>query len=107
MRQVIAATILAVAPIWAHGGNAGGNISYVHFMGNGVVLFSLNGFRNDTPACATITTRFAFNATTPVGKVQAAGLLTAYAQGKAITVFGTGACADWGDTESVSFFYVP
>ncbi len=32
-------------------------------------------------------------------------LLTYYASGKQIVVQGTGACADWGDTESVEYIW--
>ena len=96
-----------LVPIVAHSGDAtAGTISYLHFMPTGVVLFSTSGIRSNPPSCASITNRFAINGTTPAGKLQVAGLLSAYSQGKQVVVFGTGGCPDWGDTESVNYFYL-
>jgi hypothetical protein len=81
-------------------------ISEVLHMSNGVVLFSHNGQRSGAPACATLTGRFAIDGSTVGGRVQVAGLLSAVARSKAITVFGTGTCSAWGDTETVNFFQV-
>jgi len=33
-------------------------------------------------------------------------LLTAKGMGKTIRVLGTGACSDWSDTESLSYFVI-
>ncbi len=93
-----------VTPVLAGDGGPG-NISLVHALQNGVVVFYLSGTRNALPACAaTQPGRWAFNATTPTGKVQHANLLTAYALRKVFGVYGTGSCPDQGDTESVSWF---
>lgn len=110
MRRLVTATITTSAFLLhlanAYAGDGSGTISAVHFMYNGVILFSVSAARTNVPPCATILQRFALNGTTPVGKLQVAGLLSAYAQGKQVVVIGTGTCPDWGDTESVSYFYI-
>lgn len=94
----------AIAPVSAGDGGPG-DISLVHALQNGVVVFYLSGVRNSVPTCAaTQTNRWAFNATTPAGKVQYANLLTAYSLRKKFRVFGTATCPDQSDTESVSWF---
>ena len=83
-----------------------GTLNTVHFMGNGVVLALTTGTRTGVPACAnTQPTRFALDASTPAGKAQLAGLLTAYSSGKQVVIIGTGTCSSWGDTESIDYFY--
>jgi hypothetical protein len=90
----------------ASAGNAGlGKIKNVNYMPNGVVIFYFDGARSNAPACATEAARFAINGATSVARVQIAGLLSAYTSGKLISVYGTGTCAAWGDTESVDFFH--
>ena len=91
----------------AQAGDGGpGAISYFHFMHNGVVIFSVSGGHNDAPACAQgFVGRWALNGTTPAGKLQVAGLLSAYMGGKQVKVYGTGACSDWGDTETMRDFH--
>jgi hypothetical protein len=84
-----------------------GNISNIHAMKNGKVLFTHSGARSGQPACATTQlTRWAFDANTPAGQAQLSVLMTAYVTGKTITVSGSNACTDWGDSESVDYFYI-
>lgn len=69
-----------------------GLISDVHFMQNGVVIMNVAGGHTGYPACGqTYVGRWAFNGTTPEGKLRTAGLLSAYAMGKKIKVYGTNA----------------
>ena len=95
---------------WAAAASAGdaalGQASHVHFMPNGVVLFTMNSQRTGGPACATIPNRFSVDGTTPAGKAQLSGLLFAISRGKDVRVIGTGGCTHWGDTESVLYFFV-
>jgi len=75
-------------------------------MSNGAVIFSSTGARTGTPGCASSQpTRWAIPASTPQGKVQLAGLLSAYHANKPVIVLGTGDCSVWSDTESVNYFH--
>ena len=69
----------------------------------GKAFFYTTGTRSAVPACSTIPKRWAFNAATANGQAMLSALLTFYSQGKAIAVTGTGACTDWGDTETVRY----
>lgn len=68
--------------------------------GDGNVFFYLTGTHAST-ACPQIPERWAFDATTPVGKSWLSVLLTAYSSDKAITVEGSGVCIH-GNTEGVA-----
>lgn len=60
-------------------------------------------------ACATQTTsayRWALDPSTAAGKAGIAAILMAQATGKTITVYGTGTCTVWSDTENVSWVMV-
>ena len=85
-----------------------GPISEWYFMSNGVVLVYSSGVRTGTqPSCVTSpSNRFAFDATTPAGKAQLAGILAAYASGKIVEIVGAGNCSAYSDSESLSFFHV-
>ena len=87
-------------------GTSTGRLSQPNFMPNGVVVIYFEGTRAGVPSCATEYRRFAVNAATPQGKVQLAGLLTAYTQGKTVNIYGTNACTAWGDTETIDFFAI-
>lgn len=80
-------------------------VKNINFMTQGYVIFYFEGARGPVPACATERYRFALNVSTPGGRAQLAGLLTAYTTGKSINVYGTGDCSYWADTESVDFFH--
>ncbi|AJP70586.1 hypothetical protein TS85_00185 [Sphingomonas hengshuiensis] len=85
-----------------------GSISLIHGMPNGAMIFTHDGARTATPSCATgaTATRWAINATTDGGKLQASMLLSAYALNKKIVVLGTGTCSAWGDTETVDYIII-
>lgn len=105
--QIVTFALIGAFAAIAHAGDGGpGQISYVHFMPNGVVIFYVSGGHNDVPACGQgFVGRWAFDGTTVAGRLQVAGLLSAYMGGKTIKVYGTGACTAWGDTETVSLFH--
>jgi len=100
------AAMLFSATTSAHAGTAGPvKLKNLYFMSNGVVIAYVEGPRSNAPSCAAVESmRFAVNATTPAGKAQLSGLLTAYSTGKAVSIWGTGACTAWNDTESIDFF---
>jgi hypothetical protein len=84
-----------------------GALSMPHFMSSGIVLVYTSGSRANPPACgAGQANRFAFDATTPGGKIQLAGLLTAFATGKQVVIVGSDTCGVWSDTETVNYFYI-
>ena len=63
--------------------------------------FYTTGTRSAVPLCSTVLRHWVFNAATANGQAMLSALLTFYSQGKAVAVTGTGACSDWGDTETV------
>ena len=73
-------------------------------MGNGILIISNNGVRNNPPACAS-SERFTIDMTTPEGKAQLTGLMTAYSTGKQVRMFGKDTCNQWPDSEELSYFY--
>jgi hypothetical protein len=107
LKKIIAASLLANVYTCAIAGDAGnGKITKLYFMSNAVVLFVQTGQRISQPVCATQLQRWAINTSTDAGKAQLSGLLTAYSTGKEITIKGAGTCQNWGDSESVSYFYI-
>lgn len=101
----IAATMFAAGSAQA-GNAAAGNLNNPLFMNNGVLLLPTDGARSSVPACATESARFAIDASTAAGKTQAAGILTAFAMGKRVSIIGTGVCSVWSDTETVNYFQI-
>ena len=85
---------------------AAGTPSNPYFMGNGTLLIPTDGARSGALVCATKSGRFAIDGSTAAGKVQVAGMLTAIAMGRRVTILGTGACSVWPDTETVNYFQV-
>jgi hypothetical protein len=84
-----------------------GTLSTPHFMANGVVLIYSSGSRANVPSCgASQPARFAFDSTTPAGKSQLAGILTAFASGKQVVVVGNDTCSAYPDSETVNYFYI-
>ena len=79
-------------------------------MDNGAVLFTHSGVRsNDIHECAqTQPKAWGMNATTPEGKAQLSGLLSAFSMGHDIVVVGTGDCNASVHTsrETVKYFYL-
>ncbi len=84
---------------------ARGKVSKVYVTRWGVALFHIDApARTGVPACgAGLPTRWAFNAKTPEGQAMLSFILTAFASGKELEVYGQNACPDWGDTESVDW----
>jgi hypothetical protein len=83
----------------------GGYITQFVVLNNGVVMFWHSGSRTTLPTFDT-QGRFAINAATAAGQAQLSSLMTAYVAHKPVTIVGDGACSIWGDTETVSLFYI-
>jgi hypothetical protein len=94
------------AAVFSSGAIAGsadeGVVIQVFSVYNGRLLFSHSGTTHNRPACAT--SGWAIDGTTPAGQMMVASLLTAIAQGRRISIIGTGACDLWGDSETVYYF---
>lgn len=72
----------------------------------GAFFFNMTSNRTSAPSCATAANRWVINSATSQGQAMIAGLLTAYATGRRISVTGTGTCALWADTETVEYFQI-
>lgn len=79
-------------------------VTKILVMQNGSVLFYLSAPDLSPPTCATQSTRWAFDATTPAGQAKLAFLLSAKATNASIQVSGLNTCSVWGDTETVDYF---
>lgn len=103
-RAVSSIAVLLTAAAPAAASNAGpGVASHVIAMnGNGKVFFNHSGARTAPPSCS-IVARWVFDASTPAGQALLSTLLTFEARGAQFTINGSGACPDWGDTETVSY----
>ena len=108
MKKLVVALLMVVFSGSLYAGSAAsGALSKIHFMSSGSVIVYTSGVRSGIPSCAsTQPRRFAISATTDGGKVQLAGLLSAYTSGKNIVITGTGNCSAYGDTETISYFYM-
>jgi hypothetical protein len=82
-----------------------GNITTLLPSAAGMLFFNHTGTRTGRPSCATLD-RWVFSTTTPAGQTLASALLTAWSLHKQITVIGNGVCDTWGDTETVSYFFI-
>lgn len=71
----------------------------------GRFFFDFTGPRDQRPACATFN-RWVIDATIDQGRAMMALMMTAKAQDKTITIYGTGDFRDWADTESIAHFFV-
>ena len=99
-------TVVAAPSCYAQSTTAG-TISNIIVLPGGAVVFNQSGQRYNIPSCgAGEPTRWAFNVNSNEGQARFASLLSAYAMGKSITISGSGACPDWGDTESVTWIQV-
>lgn len=81
-------------------------LSQIYFLSSGAVIVYTNKYPSgDLPACAAGQPyRYAINGASSEGKVQLAGLLTAYVSNKPVNIVGKGTCDAWSDTETISYF---
>jgi len=96
---------VTVAPASASS-SSGGYVTQIAPNNSGsMVFFTSVPATLPRPACAT-TDRWSINTTTLNGQSMAAGIYSAMAAGFKINVYGTGACSEVGDTESVSYYTI-
>ena len=69
--------------------------------GHGVFLFTIDGQRDNAPACSISDEKktWALSLEKESGRAIYSLLLSAQAQGKSISVVGRGNCNSWGDSE--------
>ena len=104
---VILAAIWTCLPYAAQAGiTQPGTVSSILSDRDGRLFFNTSGARTGAPACATAA-RWVINMSSSGGQIIASTVLTAYAQGKAVSVSGTGTCQEWSDTESVLNVFLP
>lgn len=72
----------------------------------GYIFFKTEGTKSGTPPACDTAQRWSINGTTPSGQIQASALMSAFYAGKIISVYGTGTCTNWSDTENVDYFAV-
>lgn len=103
--RIVSTALMMLATVPAQASTTGpGFITTIHALVGGTPLFIQTGSRTAKPACAT-SNRWAIP-NSSAGQSMLSILLTAYAQGKRIWIVGTGTCPDWGDSETVSYFYI-
>lgn len=84
-----------------------GYITNIATNSSGAVSFQHSGGRSARPGCHTQAANvWLFNANSAQGQAKLSILLTAYALHKPIIIYGTGACGEWGDSESVDVMFV-
>jgi hypothetical protein len=109
IRAAIASLVLAAASAAHAGGTQTGTVLMHHttYAANassaGIAMFVLvgGGAKVDKPACNTYQERWAFNNASPAARYHHAVLLAAVASGKTVTVWGTGLCDVWSDSETI------
>ncbi|UYK85078.1 hypothetical protein NG827_01260 [Xanthomonas sacchari] len=104
VRWARAASIFLVLPVSAMAGDGAGKVIQVIAHSHDVVFFSLDGPHTNAPACSS--TPWSLSLATNSGRAQYALLLSAVAQGKAVTVHGTGDCSAWGDRETAEYILI-
>lgn len=105
IKLVLALGLTAIASVASASDAGAGYVYGIYAMPNGAVLFNHTGSRQTPPSCgAGLPTRWAFDGSTAAGQARLALLMTAYALHKQISINGTGACPDWGDTETANWF---
>jgi hypothetical protein len=77
-----------------------GKITALYTVRSGYMFVEMNGTRTTVPTCATLT-RWVINLSSAGGQTIASSILSAQAQGRQISIIGTGDCTDWFDSESI------
>lgn len=106
-KLVISYLIIATISSAATAGTAAsGTITSTVSFPTGPFIFYQNGARTSPPACATIPTRWAIDVSTATGQAAEANILTAFATGQPIFVYGTGTCSVDGSSETALYVTV-
>jgi hypothetical protein len=86
----------------AHAGSSYGKITTIYAHTGDVILFGA-GTHAGKPACSTVGDEWSISLATAAGRAMYALLLSAQAQGKAVTAMGANTCSAWGDRETPYF----
>jgi hypothetical protein len=105
MLKLVAFTTLAIALVTApaRAGTAAGKPVLAAAGTSGLFVFEV-GAISGRPACAT-SNQFAIDSNSTTGRVMIATVLSAQAQGRLVTVNGSGACEVWGDRETAAMIW--
>jgi hypothetical protein len=102
LAQFLLLTSLYVSAVPCFAGTQQGIITALYVKASdGLVWFYLTGTPTDKPSCAKFKYWMIQDETSAAAKQQIAQLLTAYALGKPIIVYGANTCTRWGDGEDV------
>ena len=104
LRFLACAALCAVTSL-AHAGTSSGLVTVLYVHSGDAVMFGA-GPINNRLACSIAGDEWAFSLTTPTGRAMYALLLSAQAQGKAISVKGNGQCSAWQDREEPFVIYM-
>lgn len=108
LRAVAVTALTSTLAFGSWAGTVSGRITATESQAHGLFLY-MDTAPSGAPACGTETVgsrRFVIRITTAEGKAMAANALMAFSANKPVLIFGTNACADWGDTESVQWMRV-
>lgn len=70
-------------------------------------VYLVGGQKMNNPACSTVPgTRWVIDNSWPAAKIQISTLLTAAVSGKRVTIYGSGNCEVWGDSETATNIFL-
>jgi hypothetical protein len=104
-RRVISALSLMVLASSASAGSSSGIVAGIYANDDDTIIF-FAGSHEGKPACSTVGDSLALSLATPAGRAMYAMLLSAQAQGKSVSVGGTGTCSATPDRESPRYIAV-
>jgi hypothetical protein len=108
LAQLLLFTSLCVSAVPCFAGMQQGFITSLFIRASdGLVYFYLNGTPKERPSCAKALKYWMIqDENSTAGKQQLAQLLTAYASGKTLIVYGTNTCTRWPDGEDVDIIVI-
>lgn len=99
---ILLSVSLCLSPVPSVAGTQQGFVTSVLVRASdGLVYFFVSGTPSNRPSCATGAYWMIRDETSVAGKQQLAQLLTAYAAGTTIVVYGTNTCTRWPNGEDV------
>lgn len=99
MKKLVIFALLYTASQACFAGTGGGAVAMIIVQTSNVVFFT-TASHSGKPACSTAGNDWALSLSSDTGKAQYALLLSATAQGKAVSIQGTNDCSAWGDRET-------
>ncbi|WP_133498430.1 hypothetical protein [Cognatilysobacter terrigena] len=95
---------LLLAPAISHAGSTQGKITILMAHSHDIVIFRIDAPHTGKPACSS--DEWALSLANPGGRGMYALLLSAQAQGKSVTVYGSDACGAWADREEPVYLFI-